>query len=267
MDAPHLESLITRIPNFAGWAHPTKIRLFTWFTLKSTPTDRIGLKDVKRCYALSQVKHSANLNTDMSRMVERGELLRDDRGFYLERQTRVELEEQFGKLLAIAEPPLEDRVGLLSAPLLTEDDVTAARQMGQLYLVLHCFENSVRRVIARVLGKALGESWWTLAANSDMQRKVSDRQKKEAANRWLSPRGASPLFYLDWGDLVCLIRKHEAHFNQLIGGIKFIELKIEELENLRNIVAHNGMLSSPDDLTRVELNFKDWCRQVKLAAR
>ena len=82
--------------------------------------------------------------------------------------------------------------------------------------------------------------------------------------KWLSPRGSiSPLYYLDWGDLVKIIRKNEAIFNTYFPSIKFVELKLEELENIRNIVAHNGVLPDDSEFERVKLYFNDWCKQLK----
>jgi hypothetical protein len=96
-----------------------------------------------------------------------------------------------------------------------------------------------------------------------LEKKVKERKEKETKNKWLSPRGkSSPLFYIDWGDLVKIIRKFENDFKPFIDEMKFVELRLDELEKVRNIIAHNGVLPSSDDFDRVILHFKDWCRQV-----
>jgi glutamine phosphoribosylpyrophosphate amidotransferase len=94
-----------------------------------------------------------------------------------------------------------------------------------------------------------------------MKRTFIDRKSKEAKNKWMTSRGADELNYLDWGDLVKLIRKYPKEFEASIGNTKFAELKLEELENLRNTIAHNGMLPD-EEIARIELYFKDWCKQV-----
>lgn len=147
-------------------------------------------------------------------------------------------------------------------PLLSLDELAGAKRMAELFLVVHCFENSVRKLIESTLSTALGAEWWAQASNKEMARKVVDRQSKEKTHRWLTPRGGSPLYYVDWGDLVALIRKHEGLFQKHIGSLKFAELRLEEMESLRNIIAHNGVLTSEDDFTRVVLHFRDWCRQI-----
>ena len=58
------------------------------------------------------------------------------------------------------------------------------------------------------------------------------------------------------------IRKYESDFLPYIKDIKFIELRFEELERIRNITAHSGFLPNAEDFQRVTLSFKDWCRQT-----
>ena len=96
-----------------------------------------------------------------------------------------------------------------------------------------------------------------------MKRDVNALREKEQKRRWLSPRGnISPLYYLEWGELVKLIRKEENLFLPYIGSLRFVENRFEELESLRHIIAHNGMLPSDDDFQRAIVFFRDWCRQI-----
>ena len=94
-----------------------------------------------------------------------------------------------------------------------------------------------------------------------MKQKVINRKNRETKHKWLSSRGADELNYVDWGDLLTLIRKFPKEFEASIGTTKFAEIKLEELENLRNTIAHNGVLPD-DEISRIELYFKDWCKQV-----
>lgn len=173
------------------------------------------------------------------------------------------LQDQFGHLFeALPDPKVTDRAGVRQTPLLTEADIQAAQRMAELYIVLHCYENSVRRLIEKVLEASLGVDWWEHASNTAMRTKYQERKQKEDRQKWITPRGGSPLYYIDWGDLVALMRKHEKEFTPVISDLKFVELRLEELERLRNIVAHHGVLPADDDFDRVILSFRDWCRQV-----
>lgn len=183
--------------------------------------------------------------------------------YKLDRNVREEFDAQFAYLFAAAPTPtIAERADLKMAPLISDADRQNAHKMAELYVILHCYENSARRLLEKVLTKKLGENWWDTVANVPMKKQVSDRQGKEQRNRWITPRGTSPLFYLDWDDLLTLFRKYEADLKHYIPDFKFLELRFEELERFRNIVAHHGTLPSDDEFQTVILSFKHWCRQV-----
>jgi hypothetical protein len=178
--------------------------------------------------------------------------------------------ERLGVLLKQIKSKLEqqhnyapDLAEVSNTPFLSDRDISTAYKMAELYVILHCYENSVRRFIENVLSKELGDDWWEQVASDKMKAIVKGRQEREQKERWLSPRGnMSPLYYLEWGDLVKLIRKEHGVFLPHIGSLRFVENRFEELESLRNIVAHNGVLPSEDDFQRVIISFRDWCRQL-----
>lgn len=161
------------------------------------------------------------------------------------------------------EPTITDKAGIVCTPFLTNAEISEAQHMAELYIILHCYENSVRKLVEDVLSCKLGSNWWDIAANATLKGKLKSRKDTEEKNKWLTPRGSSPLFYVDWGDLLSLVRKYEPEFLPYIKDTKFVELRFEELEKIRNIAAHNGYLSNEEDFQRVVLSFKDWCRQVK----
>lgn len=148
-------------------------------------------------------------------------------------------------------------------PFLDGEDIAAAHRMADLYAILHCYENSVRRFIGTILEREMGTGWWTRVASKKMQEIVRERKEKEKQEKWLSPRGIqSPLYYLEWGDLEKIIRKKDELFLSHIGSIRFIESRFGDLEVLRNIVAHNGVLPSSNDFNRVLIAFQDWRKQI-----
>ncbi len=156
-----------------------------------------------------------------------------------------------------------DLAQVTQTPFLSPSDISSAYKMSELYIILHCYENSVRRLIERVFTDEYGVDWWNKIASENMKKIVRSRKETEKKKRWLSTRGeTSSLYYLEWGDLVKLIRKEKDLFLSQIGSLRFVENRFEELESLRNIVAHNGILSSDHDFQRVIISFRDWCRQV-----
>lgn len=151
---------------------------------------------------------------------------------------------------------------IFKTPYLNDEDIANAYKMSEMYVVIHCYENSVRRFIEDKLKEEFGSNWWEKVANTEPKKCVNERKEKETKNKWISPRGISPLYYLQWGDLAKIIRSNEQLFLPYIGSTKFVESRFEDLEKLRNIVAHNGIVSSEDDFQRAIIAFRDWCRQI-----
>jgi hypothetical protein len=186
------------------------------------------------------------------------------KSFRLHRNALIKYRNNYAKLISQAQPPediIRERLDVSNTPLLTPTNIENAYKMGQVYVALHCLENSVRNLIRKVLKDKLGEHWWDKAASNPMKRRLSERKSREEKNKWLTSRGVDELHYMDWGDLVTLIRKFPEEFESFIGSTRFAELRLEELENLRNTIAHNGVLPN-SEITRIELYFQDWCKQV-----
>jgi Swt1-like HEPN len=153
-------------------------------------------------------------------------------------------------------------IGIAQCPYIEEGDVADARKMAALYVSLFCLENSMRRHIERILSRHLGEGWWEIAASSSMKRKEEDRRVNEAQNRWIPSRAtAGPLYAIDWPDLVTLMRKYEEVFKASIPDINFLH-RFSDLGNLRNVVAHNGIIDDAMQFRRIDLALHDWSKQI-----
>ncbi len=147
-------------------------------------------------------------------------------------------------------------------PYISDEDVADARKMADVYLTLFCLENSIRRHIASILSSNLGDNWWDIAASASMKRKEQDRLANEKQNRWIPTRSdLGPLYSVDWSDLTTLMRKYEGLFRASISDINFLH-RFSDLGNLRNVVAHNGVIGEAMQIRRVELAFHDWIKQV-----
>lgn len=239
--------------------------LFTWYHICVLGNDNIDAKIINQYFIdASLPPHNITrlknyLKSDKA-YVKNGKL----DCYKLSRFTQNELSEKYSSYFENSPKRFSESIDIYSIPFLTEMDINAANKMAEMYVTLYCLENSVRKFIEKTLSKNLGENWWESIKSSDLERKFKERKNKEERNRWLSPRGiVSPLFYLDWGDLVKIIRKREDLFSNYC-SLKFLELRLEELENTRNIIAHNGCL--PDDSSefdRVKLYISDWCKQVQ----
>lgn len=245
----------------------TKIDLvlhIIWYNQFSTGNPNIDIKTINEYFSAGHLPlyNITHLKKDLikNKAIVKG----DTKNTYkLNRNKLTELNSLYNFL--IKEPIIySESINLNTIPCLSIDEVENAKKMAELYIVLHCLENSVRHFIENVLREQLGDDWWNITKSTDLNRRFEDRKSIESKKKWLSPRGnTSPLYYLDWGDLVKLIRKNEAVFDSYFPSIKFIELKLEELESIRNIIAHNGILPDDSEFERVKLYFNDWCKQLK----
>ena len=54
--------------------------------------------------------------------------------------------------------------------------------MAELYIALHCLENSVRALVRKVLKGKFGDEWWNESANTDIKSRLEGLKAKEAKN-------------------------------------------------------------------------------------
>ncbi len=240
-------------------------KFFIWFLTDIQGNDDCLMTDIVRCFrdASLSIPNQTVLRRNLRKSTD-VTLGHSYKSFRLHRNALLKFRTTYSNLLSPSPSPEEkirERLDVSHTPLLSSTNIENAYKMGQVYVAIHCLENSVRSLIRMVLKKTLGEQWWDKAASAPMKRKLADRKSRETKDKWLTSRGADELNYLDWADLVTLIRKYQKEFERFIGNIKFVELRLEELENLRNVIAHNGVLPD-DEITRVELTFKDWGKQV-----
>ena len=239
--------------------------LFMWFHLFKTKQHDVSIKEINQYFNNANLSayNPTYLKRDLSRSSKATK--GSTKGTYkLSRKSLDELNATYLPHLN-KEVAITEQANIAITPYLTVSDIEAARKMAGLYVILHCLENSVRNFIEDILTKKFGANWWDKTKNTDFEKKLTERKAKESKNKWLSPRGkTSPLFYLDWGDLVKIIRKFESDFNPHIDEVKFVELRLEELEKIRNIIAHNGVIPAKDDFDIVILHFKHWCKQLKV---
>lgn len=112
------------------------------------------------------------------------------------------------------------------------------------YVAFFCFENSARELVSERLTERKGAGWWEEAASKPLKTKVERRQESEGKDRWHMRRGASKIYYTDFGDLASLIRNNWEELEDLFPDVNWVVTRFEELEKSRNIVAHNNVLDS-----------------------
>jgi hypothetical protein len=145
---------------------------------------------------------------------------------------------------------------------LPNDILEKCQEMAEAYLYLYVVENSLRVFIEVVAEQKYGENFFdSLNVPVEAGKGIEIRKKQEGKNLWLSVRGNSPLYYLDFKDLKSLIVNNWELFKGYFPEQSWIATKIDELGDCRNLVAHNSFLGKHErDVIRV--NFNSIIRQI-----
>lgn len=147
-------------------------------------------------------------------------------------------------------------------PNLPEKLIREAYDMASVYPLIYVFENSARHLITTVLKGRYGKSWWDQAVSSGIRKKVEGRMNSKT--RWHRKRGAHPIFYTDFGDLANVIVSNWGDFRHLFPDVAWVRSRINEYEELRNVVNHSNPLSKTN-IQRLEMYLPDWINQISVA--
>jgi hypothetical protein len=139
-----------------------------------------------------------------------------------------------------------------------------AAEMSELYPLFYLFENSARSLVVERMSRKFTADWWNVAPIADpVKTRAADRMAKEGRHRWHGSRGGHPVYYIDLDDLHRIINRHwQDVFLDPLGDQARIQAMFTEMEELRNIVAHNNCLDH-GDAARLKSNFDVWIRQLQ----
>lgn len=135
--------------------------------------------------------------------------------------------------------------------------------MAGLYALLYCFENSVRDLVAQRLNDEVGENWWTEKVAPNIQKSAQAVNDKAVGNAWLDGAKGRMIDFTTFGQLVKIIIDNWTHFEYLIPSQAWLNQKMNEMEDVRNFLAHSRMLSNRE-FDRMVLYIEDWNRQIGL---
>jgi len=137
-----------------------------------------------------------------------------------------------------------------------------ALEMARLYAVLHCFENEVRALIRETLAEKEGADWI-----EKLPKKVKEfadsRQKTAFEDSWLEGEKSDLLGFVEFGHLSSIIVEKWSFFEDIIPSQHWLRQRMDELEKVRNFIAHNRMLL-PSEFSRVYLYIADWNKAIGL---
>jgi Swt1-like HEPN len=151
--------------------------------------------------------------------------------------------------------------GRVSLDQLDEQFVAAARRMATIYAAIAAFESMVRDLVRRSLLEEKGANWWEECVSANVRNRATKRQEDEARHRFHTQRGDDPISFIDFGDLLNIIRANEGVFEAAIPSPEWARGVFDAVERSRNVIMHSGTLD-PEDIERVGMNIRDWVRQV-----
>jgi hypothetical protein len=137
-----------------------------------------------------------------------------------------------------------------------------ALQMARLYAVLHCFENEIRDYIRETLTENDGTDWWTKLPIK-MKSHAESRQEAALKDSWLEGEKTDFLGFIDFGMLASIMIEKWTYFSNVIPSQHWLKQRMEELEKVRNFIAHNRVLL-PSEFQRVYMYIADWNRVIGL---
>ncbi len=155
----------------------------------------------------------------------------------------------------------EDIAEKLSLHLLDDGFVAEARRMATVYTAIAAFENTVRDLVRRVMVEEFGADWWEKKVSAGVQAKAKRRQEDEAKHRFHTQRGEDPISFIEFGDLLNIMRANEEAFAPFWPSPEWARGIFDAVERSRNVIMHSGVLTL-EDIERVGVHIRDWVRQV-----
>jgi hypothetical protein len=136
-----------------------------------------------------------------------------------------------------------------------------ALEMARLYAVLFCFENEIRDFIRDTLREKDGEDWMNKLPPK-IREHAESRRTTAQQDSWLEGEKTDLLGFLEFGHLAQIIINRWEHF-QVIPTQHWLKQRMDEIEKVRNFIAHNRMLL-PSEFQRLYMYIADWNHVIGL---
>lgn len=153
-------------------------------------------------------------------------------------------------------------VGATEQFYIPEDVLLKGKEMMNVYLYLYAIENYLRLFIERICIQAHGRDYFSkLTLTKNIRDTINGRKRNEEINRWISVRGDSELFYLDFIELASLIQNNWELFKGYFPDQSWISSKLNELYGIRNLVAHNSYVGE-HERNILQVTFRSIVKQL-----
>ena len=96
-----------------------------------------------------------------------------------------------------------------------------------------------------------------------MKSYAEGRQQSALKDSWLEGEKTALLSFVDFGMLASIMVEKWGHFEDIIPSQHWLKQRMDELEKVRNFIAHNRMLL-PSESQRIYMYVADWNRVIGL---
>jgi len=138
------------------------------------------------------------------------------------------------------------------------------KRVEEAHGLLYQFENALRRFVVETLSSSDAE-WMSHLVEEATRKRWESIKEQEKQYLWLRPVEHELIYYSDLRDLVQMINKNwEQIFSKKLGSKarEAIVPRIVELEAIRNIVAHNRLVSD-EALSHLKRLWDDFSLMIK----
>jgi hypothetical protein len=91
-----LREFVAAVPRFAALSHPEKIKHFGWYLHVHDNRERFDFAAIRQCYVATHME-PPNFTREFGRLLDRGVVLKDSKGYRLEHKTRETLDKKYGE--------------------------------------------------------------------------------------------------------------------------------------------------------------------------
>jgi len=140
--------------------------------------------------------------------------------------------------------------------------INSAKDMSEVYGYTYCAENSIRTLIENISRERHSDNFLDNILTSEMKRKIDSRKRDADKWRWISARGDTDIYYLDFEDLADIIKNNWSLFSHLFPSQDWICVKIKEMAKLRNPIAHHCNIGE-DEKLQIKLSYRQILAQVQ----
>lgn len=139
---------------------------------------------------------------------------------------------------------------------INDDLIEKGKKMADAYVTLYALENFVRQYIGKKLKEKIGLDYMNnVSLPKKIKSGIETRKIQEQGKKWLPLRGDNDLYYMDFIELSDFITANWDYFKDDIKDQNWIKVKMEEMYNIRCLIAHNSYISD-DNFQLLEVTTK-----------